>query len=364
MASISRLAPVLGLVAYALSVGVAGASPAGPWRPPKILAADWPHQLTLYAIPSAYGIAWDSPRSLAMSAAKNAADVKHYKYKHPIGHVFIGLRDPSFSADEAPDGERLAGMVAANRDEQSKLVLKEGFGLGILAADVLGKFDDPALLREEMAARYQTGGIGYMRFLLSPETGARLARYLREYQARGLDQHYGGANRPRYGEGGGCSPFGVSFLEVAGLLEHEYEREWKVRIRVPGRLFGGPHTGFKVPVRRILAYGRWAEEDEPHVPIVMWDPTEMQRWIHRRWSDERVDPSGRHLPEMRGRARGLVVDARDRPAPREPIWLTDEPGSAHPHFRQGGLHHTYEPLRAGSYEATTMGGLKRLIALD
>lgn len=324
---IDRLRSLAVLLSLTVLAGAAPAATPDP-APPQ----DWPHQLTVYTIPSPWGMDWSSPRALALRGLSNQLGVRHIGHKHAIGHVFVGLRDPSLAH------EVLTGMTTESQTEEIELAKDLGYGLGVMGADMLGKFDPAEKLQGELDMRYETGLVSYLRVLLSPENGARVARFFLEYQARGLHRHYGGANRPRYGEGAGCSAFGVAFLDVAGLLEPEYEARWKVVLRVPERLYGGPRTGHEIPLRRVMAWGRWAREDEPHVKTVMWDPSMIYDWVQERWQEEHEVPSERWIPELRGRARGLVVDARDRPAPAEPLWLQDQPGTVHPFGRQSGTH--------------------------
>lgn len=316
--------------------------------PSQVAAKEWPHQLTVFAIPAPWGMDWSSPRSLGFSGIKNKVSFRHFGHKHAIGHVFVHLQDPTMSHDV------LTGMTTENQTEEIDLGLKKGYGLGVLSATMQGKFDAREKLEEDLAGRYRSGLISYVRFLVSPSTGARLARFIKEYEARGANLHYGGGDRPRYAEGGGCSAFGVSFIDVAGLMEPEYQDNWKVLLRIPERLFGGPRTGLKVPLTRLFAYGRWATEDEAHAKIEMWDPSLIHDWVQQTWMNEREDPSGRWTPELRGRARGLVVDARERPAPQEPIFLSDPPGTAHPYARQGGNYHAHASLDTSEVRVPTL----------
>lgn len=337
----SKLLALAGLALFAsgLQAQVAPEAPA---------QQEWPHELTVYSIPSPWGMDWSSPRALAVAGMKNKVSFKHVGHKHAIGHVFIQLKDPTL------DGEVLTGMTTVSQEEEIALAVKHGYGLGALTASMHGKFDSSEKLRVDMEARFKSGLISFMRFKLSPENGARLATFFKQYQARGADQHYGGADRPRYAEGGGCSAFGVSFIDVAGLLEPEYHEHWKVLLRIPRRLFGGPWTGLEVPLRRIFFYGRWANEDEPHAKLTMWDPSLIHDWITQKWEDERESPTGKWTPELRGRARGLLVDARERPAPQEPIFLSDAPGTPHPYARQGGTHFQHQELETSQTEIRTL----------
>lgn len=296
--------------------------------PPALAAADWADQLTVYAIPATRRMRWSHPRALAIRTITNRAAFWHRDFKHSIGHVFVHLKSSSAGVD------LMTGMTSRVRTEDQDLVLEDGYGLGVMGADMMGRLEDDADLRAELAAREETGLIASMKFRISPAASARLAQFLAEYRAQGLDDHYGGSNRPRYREGAGCSAFGVAFLDLAGLMRADFE-DWRIRLRVPYRFYGGPLTGLRASVRALLLEGgRWAREDEPHVKLMLWDPTRMYNWIvatHRRESRE---PTGAWGLETAGMARVLVEDARATPVPAGPIWLEDPVGTEHPWGRQ------------------------------
>ncbi len=333
----------LGLVA-----GPASAAP-GP-------GGDWPDQVTLYAIPAPRPLKWQTPRRLALGVVGNEITVKHTKKKHTIGHVAVRIRS-SLAGREV-----LTGMTNRVRGEDFDLLLKDGYGLGILGADMMGRLETAEELEPEIAERAATGRIASLRFLVAPEATVRMLRFLEEYRAKGLDDHYGGANRPRYGEGGGCSAFGVAFLEVAGLMHPGFD-SWKVALRAPLGLYGGPLHGLRSSLKRTLFEGdRWAREDEPHQDSIFWDPTAMYLWIRRIHAAESACPSGDWATEVHDRMEGLVGDARSVPVPDEPLWLEVPPEEPHPFGRQDSVRRdTYDREREDPL-ATREAELRELLA--
>lgn len=308
--------------------------------PPAVPTGDWPDQLLVYAIPAPRGIDWRSPRRLALHGLTNGVDLRHLRSKEAIGHVVVEVRSQATGRLER------TGMTVRVRPEQLQLVALDRYGLGILGADMMGHLETPEELAPKLARRMRTGRMAYLRVLLAPATSARLLAFLDQYRARGLDDHYGGANRPRFGEGGGCSAFGVAFLELAGVMEPEYQ-SWRVDFLVPASLYGGPLTGTRVPVSRVLAFDRWATPDEHHVASMFWDPSLMFEWMVATWKAESATPTGRWVPESRRRARGLVVDARQRPTPGDPLWRQDPPGTPHPYGWQESVRRTPRTGAAG-----------------
>ncbi len=165
-----------------------------------------------------------------------------------------------------------------------------------------------------------------------------MQRYLDEFTERRCFEHYGGANRSRYGEGGGCSPFATSFLDVGGLFAPEFKAAWRITLRIPPEACGGPAFGRRVNPFKALSLKRWAREDEPHVPIEMWDPTLMFRYVDTVWRREFREPSGEWMLEKDRAALCLVKDCRDVPTPAEPIWL-EGPNP----YRQHGYRFGHDP---------------------
>ncbi len=121
-------------------------------------------ELVFYAIPSPHGMDWESPVRLGLvSGAFNQVTFKEGEKKHLIGHNFISLN--------RADGRRqLRGMTTTSQTEETDMVLKHGYGYGVLFTDLQGKFDDPAVIQAELDYRYSKGLVTRIRFLLSRET--------------------------------------------------------------------------------------------------------------------------------------------------------------------------------------------------
>lgn len=294
-------------------------------------------ELTLYFYPSPYGIDWSNPRGLTRSAVLN----QFSRDGHSIGHVHIELKAPAKSTASPP---RLAtGMIQRSHSEERALLFLRNIGLGILFHDFQGAIEETEKAAAEIERRCRKGTASFLRFLIGAETHARALAYVREFTERGDCAHYGLPNRPLHGEGGGCTAFGASFLEITGLMEEEFLRNWTQRIRVPRTLLGGPYAdaeffGEHSPrtpkdknfaraagvslARLLLPFGAssWAGENEPHREIFFWDPDRMHGWVQRVWREESERPTGRFRLETREMARGLVADRRAKPALDGPLW--------------------------------------------
>ncbi|MBF0545591.1 MAG: hypothetical protein HQM08_14205 [Candidatus Riflebacteria bacterium] len=285
-------------------------------------------EFVLWSIPPVDHLDWSTPRAIFYtSTIANRITFHHVGAKHVIGHVFIELRDQN--------GKRvLAGSTGApDAPADSDFLLKDGYGLGIFFARFKGALDSTDTLIKQIQDRSTDGRISFIRYKVSQTTFDRLSRYLREYQERGYDKIYGGLNKPREGQGAGCSIFGISFLELAGLMRQEFVDKWQIHVKLPKCLTGGPITGQKVSMWAVLTENRWAKEGEEFLPIDLYDPDLIFSWIQNVWNQENFSKGQKEAnPQTRslygnieldsvGQAHGLVYDCRNVPTPTEPIFL-------------------------------------------
>ena len=271
-------------------------------------------ELTLFTMPSPRKINWSSPRSLLNSAVTNNLTFQHRSHKHAIGHVFIQL------SHEGRKELILTGSVPSPEDNSNDLVLKKGYGLGILFHGMAGRLEKTEDLQAEIVDRFESGRIAYIRFKLNDANYDRLKKYLEIYRKRGYGNTYNGLNRPREGLGAGCSAFGIAFVEVAGLMHPVWREKWPVSVRIPNTLIGGPLTGNKVSPWKVLKAGSWAKESEPHRVLTLYEPYYMYEWILEEWRRENTAKTGRVKLLKRKNAFGLEYDCTHVAPPEEPMF--------------------------------------------
>jgi hypothetical protein len=268
-------------------------------------------ELTFYAYPSPLGISWDSPEQTGWTGlmSETAFDPR-FKDVHSLGHVQIEL-----NCEESTSGPAqyvFTGMTNISDSEFASDLLDHGYGLGLLVGSFKGREENTVDIEADLPARYKSGRISFIDFMISPATCQRAAQYLAEYHALGYDKIYGGlADRPRYGEGAGCSAFGQSVLEIAGLMAPSWYQDWTRSVRVPYTLVGGPLTNEDVPLAEVL-FGshamRWADPGERSFDLFFWDPDRIYNWINQ------------NSAIKRGKAKGLFLDRRETPTPTDPFW--------------------------------------------
>lgn len=270
-------------------------------------------ELTLYIIPSPLDRNWNSPRSLVMTTIANWIIPHTYK-KHAMGHVFVELSN---------ENERIiTGSVLAKDSTFTKRVY-QGYGMGLLYEVVGGRLETTEELSKEIEARVESGKIAFIRILVSEKIYKRLKMYLEEYKRRGYDKLYNGSNQPRQGKGAGCSAFAISFLDVSDLLSPEWESEWTKTIRVPYKLIGGPFSGNKVNIFKVIRSRKWASQHEAHIQTKLYEPNFIYNWIINTWIKERYHPSGNVNPVNYEKAYGLEYDFRNKLCPQDPLFISD-----------------------------------------
>ncbi len=269
------------------------------------------YELNLYIIPSPRGISWDSPYNLTISGICN-----HLTFKdRNIGHVNIELK--KIVNDELLIHE-LTGMVGVNM-QNTKKVLLEGYGLGTIFHNYQGRLEEKEDLLKELKQKAASKRLNFINFQISEKSFNQTLRYLEEYR-QNKPYYYGLPNRPRYGEGAGCSAFATSFLEVAGIMEDEFIQKWSKKVLVPKEIIGGSfNPQLKVSIIKLLfspSYRKWAKNDDDHQEIFFWDPDQMFHWVNEKLKSTPCEKitSFRH-------SQGVILD-KTNCDPEEKIWLT------------------------------------------
>ncbi len=271
------------------------------------------YSLTLYFYPSPYGIDWSSPKSLTKTAILNQFN----RIGRSIGHVHIELK--------SPEHHIITGMTQKSKTEERKLLFIDQIGYGILLHSFQGAIEETHNIIPEIERRKKIGKFSFLKFEITKHHFERAYLYLEEYKKYEFFNQYGLANRPRFGEGAGCTAFAASFLEVTGLMLDEFKSHWTNTVKIPHHLAGGKFhkENKKVPLWKLLfhdEYSSWAEDHEPHHFIYFWDPDRMHQWCVHTWNHESKHNSGKYKLIQEGKAKGLILNASHHSIPDEPLW--------------------------------------------
>jgi hypothetical protein len=218
------------------------------------------------------------------------------------------------------EADVLTGMTSAV-DNSQDLLLGQGYGLGLLFHNFEGRLNTREEAVLDIQEGVKSGRLSFMAFDITPATCQRLLTYEMEFRLRGYDRNYGLPNRPLYGEGAGCSAFGVSFLEAAGIDPKVFFHHWGRYVLVPKRLVGGPLTGDFIPIIRILLnpLALWAHPSMPHFPLGFWDPDLMHGYVKRVRQGLLQMPFDGEILQW-GEASGIRMNISSIPTPSGPIF--------------------------------------------
>lgn len=263
------------------------------------------NELTLHFIPSPHGMDWTTPATLAKSALINRISFK----PRFIGHVFV----------ELTCGERheLTGMVGKHFDYLNQLLVEQK-GLGILYHSFQGKMETKEEILPELTKFQDEGYSNFVTFKISKNQCERALSYLEDYRKNNYGKFYGLANRPRYGEGAGCSAFGASFVDVLGIMDEDIQKSWSETVRIPLQFAGPPLQEKGVNLLKIMFNATsWAKEGEAYQELTFWDPDRMFNWVKNKV--ETKDASYQIIKNRE--AMGVVIDRSSIPLPSEPVFL-------------------------------------------
>lgn len=262
------------------------------------------YELGLFFIPSPFGIDWSTPSTLAISAAKNKFSFR----SHFMGHVWVELT--------CGDQHNLTGMVGDRPDYITQLLFEQR-GLGVLYHSFNGRLENKDDIQKEREELFKEGRINFVKFKINPDQCQRALTYLNEYRKYNVGRHYGLANRPRHGEGSGCSAFGASFTDVLNILDQDMKDSWSQTINIPLDLAGPPLQEKTVSIFKIMLHaGAWAKGNEKHQRLTFWDPDLMHKWVKKKVSEKN---NGYGIQKIEN-SEGIFFDKSHLPSPQEPIW--------------------------------------------
>ena len=270
------------------------------------------NRLTIYVIPSAAPLDWQSPSTLYKSFFKGYVAKMLRSEKYLIGHLFIKLTSPLL---EKP---LLTGMRSASKREKKNLVMREKVGLAILGIGMKGRLEDPDELVKKIGYYSRKKEIASITYLINDESVKRILEFYRIFTSKFNDKYspadfYGGAFWPLYEyEGAGCTAFGMSMLDLAKITGNETNL-WKVDVNIPMKLIGGElNHNLKVKTQQIKKTHEWASgtgvDTVDYVSFSIYDPSLIFNWINRQRELPDSSRIGGYLPMSELSVPGLISD--------------------------------------------------------
>ena len=246
-------------------------------------------KITLYVFKSPAGIDWQSPRSLAVSAIKNQLYSYFEDNDRILGHISIDL--------QCKQRRVVTGMVG-RQGESRRMVLQEDAGHGVLFHIFPGRLESQAELEKEIRAKQTTGLVHAITYLVDDLACDKMLAHYDNHIMQGGVHNYGFPLNTLAGEGGGCSAFGISFLQVAGIANPEYLKAWSGSVWVPKKYIGPHNTQrYKSGDQALLAVSKhrpvnvlnilletdadkWGKPQDPEsVFLAFFDPDTMFKWV-------------------------------------------------------------------------------------
>lgn len=276
-------------------------------------------ELTLYIIPAPAEIDWQSPSSLMRTTLANQFKSSPGPVDYPLGHIYVGLRHPE------KDEEILTGMTRDHKNSAIRKIFREGYGMGILFADIEGRLQSVEEVQKSIDALVVTGGMSFVSFKISEDAYYRLLEYYLHYKKFDLGSIYNGLNRPRECLGAGCAAFAISFLDLAGIDYTPWLEDWSLNVEVPDRLIGGLGVNNRhVSLLRLLLSNNWARNNEASFSFEVFEPYYMHQWVlnlHQK-NNPFNEPGMERI--KRDESPGILIDFSHKPTPQSPIFVCPE----------------------------------------
>ena len=261
--------------------------------------------ITLFVNPAQKNINFKSPKSMFFSFGKSY--LKQYMGQKFL-HLHKGGMGHAVARIDCEDtkGERqsfFAGLSGQYSTEQDKIdLLEDQLGLGVLFREYSDGYIQASsyvrLLIGDHTGRIIRDGKGkikrmtpkFMSFEVTPEQCESAVDYYKTFKAKRYleppkrEEYITMApNEPLYFSfnydpyevyrnikdnridvadarmGGGCSSFASGFLKAAGVFDPIFEKLWRVNLSVGESYIGGPESGQKVSVGKIVMANSWSK---------------------------------------------------------------------------------------------------------
>ncbi len=266
------------------------------------------HEISIFFIKSAAPIEWTSPERLYKSTFNCYVAAAFKKNYNVIGHTIARVVSTSM-----PDTGFYA-MSGAIQSEKVELVMGKQLGFGALGSTIHGMFEPEMRIKKGIALYAKRKNIAFIKFIINDASLKRIQNFVEYFKTKNQYGYapcelYNGACYPAYEyEGSACSAFGMSLLDVAGVLPDE-SKKWMVDIKIPIDLVGGEfNQNKKIKTSSITKAKSWYEGDGvegiDYAEYKVYVPDRAFNWIENKRSDndsiyKAIDENG--IP-------GVVVD--------------------------------------------------------
>ncbi len=266
------------------------------------------HEITIFAIPSAMPISWESPSELYTSTLKCYLSSIFRKTYYVIGHMSARISSPLLKSPE------YVGMTGSSQIEKIQQVLINRMGLGVFGATLKGKMEPVEKIHKTTFFYAKRNKLGTITFKVNEEAIRRSMRFIEYFKTKNEFGYapcelYNGALNPRYRyEGAACSSFIIALMDVAGILPAFAAKEWAVNLNLPMNLIGGKLNQQKrISLKSIIRTHDWHDgsgiEGVDYARLELYDPALVYNWIQ----EQRAENNAVYEPIDNGVFKGVQV---------------------------------------------------------
>jgi hypothetical protein len=169
-----------------------------------------------------------------------------------------------------------------------------------------------------------------LRFQINASQCQRMLEFYDGYKRRRLDHVFGGlAAEARHGQGVGCTPYALSFLDSAGLVTPEFRASIYRRHCIPHDIINYPGHPARISLMGIAlpwvdAHFVAPDSPEPHLCIEYGDPELGYKYVTALYEAALTPPKGLlqiHAGVAGRTARVVELDARAVPPATGPVFI-------------------------------------------
>ncbi len=244
------------------------------------------HEITIYVIPSVSEIDWSNPSTLFKSMEKCYVKALFQKNYYVIGHTIARIESTSL---QTPKYIAMSGLI---QTEKVKLVIKDKVGFGVMGSTIQGHLESEKSIKKGIKLYSKYHKVAFIKFSINEQSLKRMLEFVKYYQTKNEFgfapcEKYNGALWPGYkNEGSGCSAFGMSLLQVGGILPEDTE-DWFVDVKVPMEIIGGRfNQNKKIKFKTMFNTTSWykgnGKENVDYVNYKVYDPQLIFNWILRK----------------------------------------------------------------------------------
>lgn len=280
------------------------------------------HDVILYVMPTMYPLDWTSPASLYKTMKTCYVKTIGLSDHYLLGHMAVKLESPLL------DKPMLIGQASGPVAEKTQLILKEKIGYGILGATLTGRIETDTELAHKIEVYARRGKLAFIKYRINTESMLRVLAFIEKYTQKFNTRNaacdfYGGAFWPRYeNEGGSCTSFGFSLLDVINIIPPP-DYKWKLDLKIPQQLIGGRfNDNRKVKFTTIKKTNAWHDGigrlNKDYVKYSVYEPSIIFDWVLQK----RKDYTSEYHAIEDGGVPGLFVDKTSVVCkPNEPLFL-------------------------------------------